>query len=96
MKTPLKVTCRSAEHSWTTEGFLPFEIYGEKFAVTENLGFWRATHIKTGAAVPCTDCSRKTSVKKAALAVLEKAGEAAFKKAIKSIKALSKPYVKSP
>lgn len=72
-----------------TLGYLPFEVFGEQFAVTriplpslEGEPEWRATHIATGAGVPQTDCVHQRQVPSRTRHILERHGEAKFKAAI--------------
>ena len=50
------------------KGYLPFEVHGERFAVTRipcaltDEKQWRATHIETGAGVPGSDCAKMEDV----------------------------------
>lgn len=67
----LKIKMRSARppyDTWEVDGYLPFEVHGERFAVTripcalnDDLQ-WRATHIETGTAVQATACAKMEGV----------------------------------
>src|SRR4051812_47548790 len=79
----LRILTRSMEPPYVvreTIGYLPFEVFGEKFAVTcvwsaeITQDFWRATHIATGAAVPKTGCELIEDVPAKAREVLETVG----------------------
>jgi hypothetical protein len=79
--------------TWTATGHLPFEMFGEKFAVTELPGLgilrdkpWRATHVETGAGLPGTECNTMREVPEHTKKKLAEVGEEKFRAALQRIK----------
>lgn len=74
--------------TWREIGHLPFEFYGERFAVTRNVNAldspykFRVSHIATGIAIPQSDGETKIEAKAAGLAALAKVSEKKFKAAL--------------
>lgn len=91
------VEMRSSEppfKTWRELGYLPFEMFGEKFAVTRNAASglvgelkWRVSHVATGVAVPRTGSDSKKYSAKAARDELEFVGEEKFKAALARVRA---------
>jgi len=84
--------------TWKTHGFLPFQCFGERFAVTPVIGqdgVWHATHIATGVAVPNTKRTTKKAVPNAAKAYLRTVGEAKFNHALRVVQHMIKKATKS-
>ena len=72
-------------------GYLPFEKFGERFAVTRSLQTsvlfgdsqsWRVSHIETGIALPGVFERTKLLAQQAGIALLDEKGEAKLKLAI--------------
>lgn len=71
------------------EGHAPFEVFGERFAVTaipcrlpDDVQQWRATHVESGCGVPDTNCATIDMVETAARIYLDKVGPQKLKEAI--------------
>ena len=76
-------------------GYLPFEKFGERFAVTRSLpsttlfehtSSWRVTHIETGIALPGIYENTKLLAQKAGIALLDEKGEVKLKRAIAEVR----------
>jgi hypothetical protein len=91
MKREMEITVRSISgEAFKIVGELPFEIYGNNFAVTRFPGscFYRATHVKTGV---CIDSMSVVSIdafelRKTAKRIARKIGREPFLNAIKNHK----------
>ena len=74
--------------TWQEEGYGPFVIHGETFAVTRNVGAfdsplkWRVSHVATGIAIPHTAAETKVQARDAALNVLGGIGPEKFHAAL--------------
>jgi hypothetical protein len=82
-ETTIMVSVRSARppyDTWKEEGYDPFEVHGEQFAITRNIGAldspnrWRVSHVNLGCALPNTSAPTKAEAKDAAIAVLNHIG----------------------
>lgn len=75
-------------------GYLAFEQYGERFAVTRIVGgldrkhIWRVTHVATGTALPGTEALKKKRARANGLAVLAQTSEEKLKAEIERAKAV--------
>ncbi len=78
-------------NTWQTFGYHPFEVFGERFAITAipasepTDGHFRATHIATGAAVPNTECDELRDVYAKACKVLESVGPGVLRKSLDKV-----------
>lgn len=84
---------RPPYETWMAVGYLPFEMYAERFAVTRiPCGFddneWRVSHVRTGAAVPKTDAETKEGALDKAKRVLAEVGAEKFRAAMAKLEAL--------
>ena len=73
-------------------GHAPFVCAGERFAVTRCTSFegnpmWRATHVATGAALAGSMAYTQPHVKAATSREIARRGKAAFRAALKSVRA---------
>ena len=94
----VEVQCREKTppyKTWTTIGYLPFEMYGEQFAVTRNPAAplagdlaWRVSHVETGAAVPKSDAETPEEAKERGEKILQEVGKNRFLEALQRIKDL--------
>jgi hypothetical protein len=79
---------RPPYRTWRELGHGPFEIHGEQFAVTRNVGAldsplkWRVSHVATGIAIPSTEAESKTAARDAGLGVLSAVGPEKFHAAL--------------
>ena len=91
---PLEIRAATAPYKkYKTTGFFPFEVHGERFAVTPRPGTderrrWHATHIETGFAVPGTACEMLTDVQPLAIDRLTRCGPEKLKAALDKVRAL--------
>lgn len=91
----VRIQMRSARppyDTWTDVGHLPFEVHGEKFAVTRismtmRHSHWRATHIATGVGVPGSECVEMKDVPAQTKALLKQIGPAKLQDALKRARA---------
>lgn len=81
--------------TWAAVGYLPFEMYGERFAVTRNPAAtvanapaWRVSHVETGTAVPKSDAETPQKAKEYGEKKLQEAGKIRFLEALQRIKDL--------
>ena len=85
---PIKIrSCTPPYDEYTTTASHPFEVFGEKFAVTETgifavVGQYRATHLETGTAIPGSECEFAADVPAQTERLLTSIGEAKLKAAI--------------
>jgi ribosomal protein L37E len=88
---PITVKMRTAHYpfnTWDEAGWLPFEMHGERFAVTripcalDSPIRWRVSHVGTGVALPDTDSARQEEAKAKAIEVLTKQGAEKLKAAL--------------
>lgn len=93
----VKVEMRSAYppyETWQEDGYGPFELHGETFAVTRNVGAldsplkWRVSHVATGIAIPRTAAETKEKAHAEALTVLEEIGPKKFHAALAKARTL--------
>ena len=76
---------------WKGFGYMPFEVHGQKFAVTMNRSTleqsrtWRVTHIKTGAAVPGTEGATIAQAKANGMSILLSKGPEKLKEALEKV-----------
>lgn len=75
--------------TWRELGHMPFEVFGEQFAVTRNTAArlagslkWKVTHVATGIAVPRTGSDSQKDAVQEARSMLEFIGEKQFKAAL--------------
>lgn len=90
------VEVRTREHPgkpFRELGYLPFEMFGEQFAVTRNLAGglsgalkWRVSHVATGTALPRTGSDSQEVAVKNARNELEFIGEKKFKAALAKVR----------
>ena len=99
---PLEIRAATAPYEkYKTTGFFPFEVHGERFAVTRRPGTdeqrrWHATHIETGSAVPGTACEMSTEVKALAIDRLTRVRPEKLKAALDKVRALIANKADSP
>ena len=73
---------------WPATGHLPFEVHGERFAVTANPSAlaaeqeWRVSHVGTGMAVPRAKGATMEQAREKAIAVLTEVGPERLRRAI--------------
>jgi hypothetical protein len=74
--------------TWKELGHGPFEIHGEQFAVTRNVGAldspmkWRVSHVATGVAIPQTEGETMEIARDAGVGVLSQVGPEKFHAAL--------------
>lgn len=92
----INVEMRSAHpphKTWSEPGYLPFEMFGERFAVTRhpsNLDGpepWRVSHVATGVAIPNTGAKSHTEARDLARLFLGDVGEKKFKDGLARLRA---------
>ncbi len=93
----VKVEMRSAHppyNTWQEDGYGPFELHGETFAVTRNVGAldsplkWRVSHVATGIAIPRTAAETKEKARAEAITVLGEIGPKKFHAALAKARTL--------
>lgn len=91
----IDLNIRSSENPKETfpgTGHLPFEMYGERFAVTQRLAAkavdpqWLVTHVETGVAVPNSCAVTKEKARANGIEILTKVGKAQFHYSLAQIK----------
>jgi hypothetical protein len=93
----IEINVRSAHppyDTWPATGHLPFEMHGERFAVTRipcalnDAQQWRVSHVETGVALPRTQGSTKEEALANAKAVLAQGGQEKLKASLTQVRAL--------
>lgn len=79
---------REPHKTWRELGHLPFEMHGEKFAVTRNVAAlnkhqaWRVSHVATGAAIPHSIGATKEEARDAGMKSVVDIGDEKFHAAL--------------
>jgi len=93
----IEMNVRSAHapyDTWPATGHLPFEMHGERFAVTRipyalnDAQQWRVSHVDTGVALPRTMGATKEEARDAAKAVLAVVGAEKLQAGLATARAL--------
>ena len=81
---PIKIRSSTPPYDeYTTTASHPFEVFGEKFAVTKtDRCQYRATHLATGTAIPGSECEFAADVPAQTERLLTSVGEAKLKAGI--------------